>query len=146
MSLKNYRIIESIFSKNKLENEFTLNESLVLAEDISLCENVPQRIMDELMESYSEEESLKLVSDIKESFKGVFNEENINEGARPKKLTGAKKVAKESKSALMSLANKDEKLASMKTNFKNKYVKRLKSIGKKNGINVKKVNFDKIKL
>lgn len=72
--------------------------------------------------------------------------EDVDEGQRPKKLTGAAKVGKEEKSKLMSIVKKDPEIKSLIDKTKKKIILKAKSLGKKNGIKVQKVNFDKIKL
>ena len=155
MSLKNYHLFETTLSKNGFENVFTVDESLAIAEDITLSESTPERIMDELVESYGER-ATELDGIIRETFKDIFEcddeeeedeeEDDVDEGMRPKRLTGRAKMARDEKSHLMKLGNGDEEISKIKELAKKKIVQRLKALGRKNGIKVNKVNFEKIKL
>ncbi len=269
MSLINYMKFGEVLSSNGLENKFSVNESIAIAEDISLMENTPLRITNAITEKYEGIDGLdvdKLISDIKESFNGVFesssfivylkkgslkhklvkdvkskkeadkavdlldipdefdgsgwmtksewdklskgqiiesdssdsdedddedtvendamdgalnvllseavtealmliaeeddeddededdededyeDEDDVKEGARPKRLTGAAKKQRDAKSHLMKLLNKDPEISAFKERAKAKIIKLAKQKGKKAGIKVQRINFDKIKL
>jgi len=74
MSLKNYIKFGEILSDNGLDNKFSVSESIAIAEDVTLMENAPQRITDAISEKYDgvEFDMDKLLGDIKESFKDIF--------------------------------------------------------------------------
>lgn len=74
MSLKNYIKFGEVLSNNGLDNKFSVSESMAIAEDLSIMENAPQRITDAISEKYDgvEFDMEKLLGDIKESFKDVF--------------------------------------------------------------------------
>lgn len=78
----------------------------------------------------------------------LFNqsEKGVDEAMRPKKLTGAKKKAKEAKSQVMALLKKDPEVKGIMDKAKKKIIQKAKAIGKKAGIRVNRINFDKIKL
>lgn len=197
MNLKNYIQFGEVLENHGLENKFSVSESLAIAEDISLMENAPQRITDKLSEIYEgvEFDMEKLIGDIKESFKDVFesehdndednddddetyesdgmdnafnillseaasealmliaeeedeedDEEEVQEGARPKRLTGAAKKQRDAKAHLMKIMKKDPEIKSYIERAKAKIIKMAKMKGKKEGIKVQRINFDKIKL
>ncbi len=242
MSLKKYYKFEKVFEKLNLKNIFSIEQSILIAEDITLSENLPTRIKDELVKTFNENEISLLVESIKETFSEDFEEngvesddvideewfdefENVmkkafknlhnsfkkgvdsvddlekilkkeyksdrlyfttlidlvrltgyksfyevsklkdeellsmlfkgiskvystgvNEGARPKRLTGAAKRSRDEKAQLMSLGNKDPEIKALKERAKSKIIQRLKALGKKNGIKVQRIDFTKIKL
>ncbi|BAV39253.1 hypothetical protein BPT24_128 [Tenacibaculum phage pT24] len=72
--------------------------------------------------------------------------EEVTEGARPKKLTGRAKKARDEKAQLMKIAKNDKELATLVATFKNRYQKKLRSLAKSNGLKVPLINFDKIRI